>query len=157
MEDYELDVKYEGAITVNAVNVDTANINNIEDTLMKSVKYPKYQFISSDDKYSKNTGYCVRDCFVGKYSEKIKKLNNKLFDILCYESLGLPPQSDNSFDEDVIDIYSNPNWKQELMDDTSLTEEEKQCLITNYKEPKWNPSHGVSPKMLNYICKKIEY
>ena len=52
-------------------------------------------------------------------------------------------------------MYANPNWKQELMDDTSLTEEEKQDLITNYKEPKWNPSHGVSPKMVNYVCKKL--
>ena len=51
---------------------------------MRSVKYPKYDFIAADDKYLKHTGYCVRDCFVGKYSEKIKKLNNHLFDILCF-------------------------------------------------------------------------
>ena len=41
------------------------------------------------------------------------------------------------------------------MDDNSLNDEEKQELINNYREPKWNPSHGVSPKMVNYICKKF--
>ena len=41
------------------------------------------------------------------------------------------------------------------MDDNSLSDEEKQELINNYREPTWNPSHGVSPKMVNYICKKL--
>jgi hypothetical protein len=140
---------------INATVMDGATNVGIEDTLMKSVKYPKYDFISADDKYLKNTGYCVRDCFVGKYSEKIKKLNNNLFDILCYESLGLPPPLDNFFEEDVINMYANPNWKQEVLNDDTLTQEDKDELINNYKAPKWNPSQGVSPKMLNYICKKL--
>lgn len=51
-------------------------------------------------------------------------------------------------------IYSDPNWKQEVLDDTSLSDGEKQELIKTYREPRWNPSCGVSPKMVSYICKK---
>ena len=156
MEDYELDVQYEGVKNVNVVNMDNTNPNNIGDTLMRSVKYPKYDFISSDDKYLKNNGYCVRDCFVGKYSEKIKKLNNNLFELLCYESLGLTPPLDTFFEENVINMYDNPSWKEEVLNDDTLTQEDKNELISNYRPPmKWNPSHGVSPKMVNYICKKL--
>ncbi len=122
---------------------------------MKSVKYPKYDFINDDDKYLKNTGYCVRDSFVGKYSASIKKLNNNYFDALCYQALGQEMPLDSFFQEDVIDMYANPNWKQEVLNDDTLTKSDKDELINNYREPKWNPSKGVSPKMLNYICKKL--
>ena len=59
------------------------------------------------------------------------------------------------FQEDVIDMYANPNWKQEVLNDNTLTQEDKDELINNFKKLKWNPSQGVSPKMLNYICQKL--
>jgi len=152
---YEYDVVDVDILNVNVNDMNNIQSSNIEDTMMRSAKYAKYDFISSDDKYLQNTGYCVRDCFVGKYSEKIKKLNNNLFDILCYESLGQSPPLDTTFEEDVIDMYSEPNWKQDVLNDDTLTQQEKDELINNYREPKWNPSSGVSPKMLNYICVKL--
>ena len=64
------------------INVfDASNINSqdVSDSLMRSIKYPKYDFICDDDKYIKNNGFCVRDNFVGKYSPKIKKLNEETY------------------------------------------------------------------------------
>ena len=52
-------------------------------------------------------------------------------------------------------MYSEPNLKQNVLNDDTLTQQEKDELMNNYREPKWNPSKGVSPKMLNYICKKL--
>jgi len=49
------------------------------DTLMKAVKFPKYDFIPSDDKLLLNEGFCVVDQFVGIYGPKIKKTHQVIF------------------------------------------------------------------------------
>ena len=105
---------------------------------MREVHYPKYHFIKDDDTYFKNEGYCVRDYIVGKYSNKIKRLNNDYFDNLCYESLNIKPPTESEYDDldaglDIQPIINN--------------------TIDNII---WNPSDGVSPKMLNYICKDLK-
>ena len=38
--------------------------------------------------------------------------------------------------------------KRNVLNDDTLTDKDKQELIDNYKPAKWNPSQGVSPKML---------
>ena len=69
--------------------------------------------------------------------------------------MGQSAPLDTTFEDGVVDMYSEPNWKQDVLNDDTLTQQEKDELMNNYREPKWNPSKGVSPKMFNYICKQL--
>ena len=40
-----------------------------------------------------------------------------------------------TFQEDVIDMYANPSWKQDVLNDDTLTKSDKDHLINNYREP----------------------
>ena len=142
-DDYELTTNVE--FIDNIKITETSNIKPVSeaDAIMKAAKFPKYHFIEENDKYFKNEGYCVRDFFVGKYSKKLKSLNDEMFDELCYESLGLavprlgkdPYHLDNGIDDDDDDdILNSP--------------------ISNNET--WKPSDGITPKMLNYICNKLK-
>ena len=121
-------------------NIKTTEVSNVKPTseanaIMKSAKFPKYHFIEEDDKYFKNEGYCVRDFFVGKYSKKLKSLDNEMFDKLCYESLGITPKEKHPLDNGL---------------DSDSDDED------DYTSRQWKPSDGVSPIMLNYICNKLK-
>ena len=108
---------------------------------MREIHYPKYHFINDDDTYFKNEGYRVRDFIVGKYSNKIKRLTNDYFDELCYEALNIKnPMESNKYDLDEgLDIPCDDNHDS-IKDNANVL---------------WQPKDGVSPIMLNYICKKL--
>ena len=156
-DDYELlreaDFNDDGDIQVTEVTKPKAS--KPENTLMRSAKYMKYHFIDEDDTYFKNDGYCVRDFFVGKYSQKIKKLTNDYFDELCYKSLGLNPnqQFSNPLDEDVLFSTAWTNHEKDTDNDVQCLENSQ--IYNNNSESEFEVEEYPAKQVLEPSFKSL--
>ena len=69
--------------TVTSTSVENVQVKNFDgvqamdeaDVFMKSSETVEYEFIPSEDRLNKNTGFCVPDVFIGFYSKYITSLN----------------------------------------------------------------------------------
>ena len=101
-------------------------------TYMRRSKPVIYEFIPNDEKFNKNENFCVSDTFLGIYSPLIKSLTLDKFISLCYEVRG----------------EKQDEIKQINLLDVGIIDDEE-------KPEKWKLEDGVSPHMLNEICKKL--
>ena len=90
------------------------------------------------------------------YDLFMSKGNNENEDDAMFTKKPLGGTSCASCAKDVIDMYAHPNWKQEFLNDDTLTQADKNEIINNYKhklseDEKNNKNVSLLIKKLNLI------